>query len=185
MSKITAQSHWERIASDVPTDLAGHQVLDVRPTADPVSEALATRGAKDARAWDGTEVLTADVGGFDLVVCREALNRTPYPANFLSRLWAGTVEGGKLVIQCRVMTATDLSMYARFIDARSGDGEFEWLPGRLAFRWSVETSGFDIDHWIDSPALEVGPGEGDAYLVATRVARTPALDFSIPESRDA
>jgi hypothetical protein len=184
MSDATAQTHWELIAGDVPDDLSGRKILDVRPEADPVSEEIESRKATDIRVWDGAEDLPADAGGFDLVICREALNRTAYPANFLSRLWAATPEGATLVIQCRVMTPVDLSMYARFVEAATGDGEFEWLPGRLAFRWLVETSGFDIDHWIDSPALAVAPGEGDAYLVATRVARAPALDVSIPESPD-
>jgi hypothetical protein len=185
MSEATATSHWSRIVADIPADPAARKVLDVRPVSDAVSAEIGSRGATDIRVWDGVEELPEDAAGFDLVVCREALNRTAYPANFLSRIWAASAVSATLVIHCRVMTAPDLSMYARFVDARSGDGEFEWLPGRLAFRWLVETSGFDIDHWIDSPALEAGPGEGDAYLVASRVARTPALDFSIPESRDA
>lgn len=184
MSDATARSHWELIAGAVPGDISGRKILDIRPEADPVSAELEARKATDIRVWDGAEDLSADADSFDLVVCREALNRTAYPANFLSRLWAATAEGATLVIQCRVMTPVDLSVYARFVEAATGDGEFEWLPGRLAFRWLVETSGFDIDHWIDSPALAVGPGQGDAYLVATRVARAPALDVSIPESPD-
>jgi hypothetical protein len=184
MSDAAAQSHFERLAGDLPADLARRKVLDIRPAADRVSEELAAREAEDVRAWDGAEELPADAGGFDLVVCREALNRTAYPANFLSRVWAAAADGATLLIQCRVMTATDLSMYANFVDARLAKGEFEWMPGRLAFRWLVETSGFDIDRWIDSPALEAGPGQGDAYLLAIRVARPPALDFSIPQSAD-
>jgi hypothetical protein len=184
MSDATAQAHWEWIAGDVPGDLSARKVLDIRPEADPVSVEIESRNATDVRVWDGAEVLPADAGGFDLILCREALNRSAHPANFLSRLWAATAEAATLVIQCRVMTPVDLSMYARFVEAATGAGEFEWLPGRLAFRWSVETSGFDIDHWIDSPALAAGPGEGDAYLVATRAARPPALDVSIPESPD-
>ena len=184
MSGATAQSHWELIAGEVPGDLSGCKVLDVRPEADPVSAEIESRKATSVWVWDGAEDLPADAGGFDLVLCREALNRTAHPANFLSRLWAATAEGATLVIQCRAMTPVDLSMYARFVEAATGSGQFEWLPGRLAFRWLVETSGFDIDRWIDSPALAAGPGEGDAYLVATRVARPPALDVSIPESPD-
>jgi len=184
MSDLMAGSHLEQLAAALPENLAGRKVLDVRPAADPVSEELGSRGAGDLRAWDGVDELPADAAGFDLVVCREALNRTAYPANFLSRIWAATNEGATLAIQCRVMTPIGLSMFARFVEARIGDGPFEWVPGRLAFRWSVETSGFDIDRWLDSPALEACPGEGDVYLLATRVARTPALDFSIPESAD-
>lgn len=184
MSRVTAKSHWEHIASALPTDLADRKVLDVRPAADSISEQIGSLGAKEVQVWDGTGELPTDAGPFDLVLCRETLNGTAYPANFLSRLWAATTVGATLVIQSRVMTAVDLSMYARFVDARTGDGEFEWLPGRLAFRWSVETSGFDIDRWIDSPGLIVDPGEGDAYLVATRVARAPAVVTSTPESMD-
>lgn len=184
MNDATAGAHHERFAAALPAELTGRKVLDIRPDADPISAELGSRGAEEVRVWDGAEELPGDAAGFDLVVCREALNRTAYPANFLSRIWAASAEGAELLIQCRVMTPSDLSMYARFVEVRTGDGRFEWLPGRLAFRWSVETSGFDIDNWIDSPALEASPGEGDAYLVATRAARTPALDFSIPESAD-
>lgn len=183
MSDATAHSHGEQFVANLPAELSGRRVLDIRPEPDLVSEEIGSRSAAEVRTWTGVEEPPAGAG-VDLVLCREALNRTAYPANFLSRIWAASVDGADLLIQCRVMTSTDLSMYARFVERRTGDGEFEWLPGRLAFRWLVETSGFDVDRWIDSPALKPGAGDGDAYLVATRAARTPALDFSIPESAD-
>ena len=52
------------------------------------------------------------------------------------------------------------------------------MPGRLALRWSVETSGFDVERWLESGG-EAEPTV-DAYLVAKRTERYPALVLATP-----
>jgi hypothetical protein len=174
--------HWKVLEQEVPEDLVGKKVLDLRRDGgDAASTEIGSRGAASLRSWDGAQALGDAEGTFDLVVCREALNGTAHPANLLSDIWHATAEGGALLLECRVMTAVELSMYARFVEAASGIGDTEWLPGRLALRWSVETSGFGFVRWLDPEALEPVLGEAHAYLLATRVARPPALDISIPE----
>ncbi|HEY1854809.1 MAG TPA: methyltransferase domain-containing protein [Solirubrobacterales bacterium] len=174
--------HWKLIGPVVPENLEDRRVLDVGPGGeDPCSRAIRSRSAVTVASWNPSDERPAEEGVFDLVVCRDSLNATAHPANLLSDIWHLTAVDGTLLLECRVMTAVDLSIYARFVEAAVGVGEAEWLPGRLALRWSVETSGFDVDRWIDSPGLEAGSGEASAYLAATRVARPPALDISIPE----
>jgi hypothetical protein len=175
-------SYWVLLGAELPTDLAERRVLDVAPAGDPdrVSAELASRGAAELVRWDPAAELAAGPGHFDLAICRGLMQRTPHPANLLSRLWAAIAEGGTLLLESRVMTEVERSRYAMFNAAGAGLGDSEWLPGRLALRWSVETSGFDFDRWLASPGLAPGPGEASVCLAATRTARPPSLDIAIP-----
>ena len=181
-------SHWAILGPEVPEDLADRRVLDIGDPSlgiDDASEALLERGAREVVRWEPPADLERDSGeGFDLVYCRDTLQRDPRPMNFLSRLWHLTAEGAALLIESKVIPTSEQSRYARFVaGAAAGDSSPEWLPGRLALRWSVETSGFDVDRWLPSAATE--PKDSDAisaYLQATRVARQPAIDLAIPDS---
>jgi hypothetical protein len=84
-----------------------------------------------------------------------------------------------LFLHARVLTDPQESTYARFGAARVDKGDTEWLPGRLALRWTIETGGFDLDRWIEAGGTEPG-GEADAYLRAVRTPRTPALVLATP-----
>ncbi len=170
---------WKLLGSAVPDDLAGKRVLDVAPPgdADQVSSELDGRGAELlVRADPDAEWKKA---GYDLVVCRDVLQRDPHPARLLTRLWEVMTEGGTLFLHSPVMTEAEKSRFARFVAASAGTGSTEWLPGRLALRWSVETSGFDVERWL---ATEDAPESGvaRAALVAVRTTRLPSLMLATP-----
>lgn len=173
-----AAALWEMLGSAVPADLAGKRVLDVAPPGEPdrVSTELEGRGGALVRPELDAEWEKA---GYDLAVCREVIQRDPYPARLLMRLWGVMTEGGTLLLHSPVMTEPEKSQFARFVAADAGAGATEWLPGRLALRWSVETSGFDVDGWL---ATEDRPHEGvaAAALVATRTTRLPSLMLATP-----
>ena len=170
---------WEMLGPAIPADLAGKRVFDLAPPGDPDrvagelegrgAEAL-VRGALDAE-WEKA--------GYDLVVCRDVIQRDPHPANLLTRLWGVLTEGGTLLLHCPVMTEPEKSQYARFVAADAGTGSTEWLPGRLALRWSVETSGFDVGGWL-ATADRPQDGVAAAALVATRTTRLPSLMLATP-----
>jgi hypothetical protein len=170
---------WEVLGPAIPADLAGKRVLDVAPAgnADRVSTELASRGAD--------LLLRADLdaeweqAGYDLVVCRDVIQRDPHPARLLTRIWGVMAEGGTLLLHSPVMTEPENSHYARFVAAGAGSGSTEWLPGRLALRWSVETSGFDVGGWL---ATGDGGESGiaSAALVADRTTRLPSLMLATP-----
>jgi hypothetical protein len=173
-----AISHWQRFEADVPASLEGVRVLDIGPAAgsDEISAELAGRGA-DSHVVTGPGSPDSWGTGFELVVCREALQGDAHPANLLTAIWNASAEGAKLLLHSLVMTDAGLSAYARFVAASAGVGDTEWLPGRLALRWTIETSAFDVERWIDAGA---DGGRDDAYLVATRTQRIPSLILATP-----
>ncbi len=175
-------SSWGVLAAAVPEDLAGRRLLDVGPGGEPdsLSAELAGRGAEAILRWDPAEPLGAEATGFDLIVCREVLQASPHPANLLNRIWEAGSEGAVLLLHSRVLADVEKSMYAQFVAASAGLGDTEWLPGRLALRWSVETSGFDVDRWLAGGEGAAGALEASACLQATRTARTPALQLATP-----
>jgi hypothetical protein len=118
-------------------------------------------------------------GSFDLIVCVATIEADPHPANLLLALWELMPVGATLLLHSRVLTDPAQSAYARFVAAHAAGGESEWLPGRLALRWTVETNGFDVARWIDAGS-SAPRGEDDAFLVATRTARTPSLVLATP-----
>jgi hypothetical protein len=183
---LDSNSHWAILGPELPADLDGHRVLDVGAAASEdraeAAEAFRERGAQDVVAWEPPGDLGEPGEPFSLVYCRDALQQDRHPMNFLSRLWHLTSEGALLLLESQILPAPELSRFARFVaGAERGDSSPEWLPGRLALRWSVETSGFDVEGWIDSE-LEASAGHGrpSAYLRASRAARQPAIDLAIP-----
>lgn len=173
-------AHRELLGPAVPEDLAGRRLLDVGPGGEPdgLSDDLAGRGAAEVVRWDPAAALEAEPG-FDLVVCREVLQRDPHPANLLTAIWDATAADATLLLHSRVLAEVSKSMYAQFVAASAGLGDTEWLPGRLALRWTVETAGFDADRWISTGPTD-GAREADAYLHATRTARIPSLRLATP-----
>jgi hypothetical protein len=177
----TDKSPWARLGAELPTDGAARQILLVGPGRDKDDSGIG--GITDAVRWDPAGTGSRPAGPFDLVVCAGAIQADPHPANLILSLWETMAVGGTMLLHSRVLTDPEQSTYARFVAAHAGVGETEWLPGRLALRWTVETNGFDVDRWIDAGS-SAPRGEDDAYLVATRTGRTPALVLATPVAVD-
>jgi hypothetical protein len=171
-TRQTAASPWARLMAELPEDLGERRVLVVGGAGPGESE---LEKAAAVTRWDPSGAEPRPTGPFDLVVAIGALQADPHPANLLSALCDLTAPEAVLLLHSRVLTDPEQSMFARFVGAAGS----EWLPGRLALRWTVETNGFDIDRWID-PGPSEPRGEGDAYLRATRNGRIPALVLATP-----
>jgi Methyltransferase domain len=181
MSDLKAETNVtaELLASALPTKLTGKRVLLLSPAADEALSAelskrkpavLAERSPDDAWGADGP---------YDFIVCRDVIQADPHPAKLVLALWEALADAGALVLAAPVMTASVRSRYARFVAAAAGAGATEWLPGRLALRWSLETSGFDVERWLAS--AEDAPGEvGEGALLAVRTKRWPSLILATP-----
>lgn len=175
-------AHWAVLGSALPESIAGIRVLDVSGDSAPdrssmMLEELAPREL--IRRAPGE--LEADLEGeFDLVFCRNSLQCDPHPMNLLTRLWHLARSGSVLLLESKAITTPEQSRYARFVTAAEAGGSSSYLlPGRLALRWMVEVSGYDVDCWLDRHAVEVD-GPISVYLRATRADRTPALDLATP-----
>ncbi|MET0557135.1 MAG: hypothetical protein ABW065_00480 [Solirubrobacterales bacterium] len=113
---------------------------------------------------------------FDLVHCSADLETELHPLSVYAWLRTLVAPGGMLLAGSSVLAEAAHSQYAEYVSA--GDpAAARWLPGRLAFRWMVEVSGFDVRNWLDDPPPS-GDGQPRAYLLATAVERVPALDLS-------
>jgi hypothetical protein len=177
----TTASPWARLGAELPEDLGKRRVLVVGLAGE--SGELALEGAAEVVHWDPTGTAPRPDGLFDLFVSAGALQADPHPANLLTAFCNVAAPGATLLLHSRVLTDPEQSMYARFVGADAGVGGTEWLPGRLALRWSVETNGFDIVRWIDAGPADPR-GEADAFLLATRNERTPALILATPATVD-
>jgi SAM-dependent methyltransferase len=114
-------------------------------------------------------------GTFDLVHCHGVLYHEPDPMALLSRLWQLTTPGGTLLLGSMMLADPTMSEYARFVPlSYYGDSTWWWVPGRLALRWMIESSGFDLDAAFgEHPGP---PGEFrtiNGYVRAVRVGRAP------------
>jgi hypothetical protein len=177
----TPSSHWSLLEPAVPVALKGKRVLLCSPAvvADDLEQRLSDRGAAVVR-WDPVVANTVDATGCHLAICVELLQSDPHPSRILGRLWASLVLGGTLLVQSLVIDEPGKSQFARFVSRAAGTGDSEWLPGRLALRWSLETSGFDVVRWLDSGKATPPSREGSAYLEVARVERYPSLTLATP-----
>lgn len=173
-TRPTAASPWARLEAELPSDLGKRRVLVVGP-----GDGLEVEKAASVDRWDPAATATCPDGPFDLIVTAGAIQATAHPANLLTALCDVAAPGATLLLHSRTLSDPQQSTYARFVAAHAGIGDTEWLPGRLALRWTVETNGFDIERWIDAGSTDQR-GEGDAYLVATRNERIPALTLATP-----
>jgi len=106
---------------------------------------------------------------FDFALCRDPLRSCPYPMALLADLWRLLAPGGVLLLEAEVDPAREHSPYARFVPAATtGAG---WVPGRLALRWMIEASGFDVERWLGD--ADIG-ADSRAHLRALRSERAPA-----------
>jgi tRNA (mo5U34)-methyltransferase len=192
---------WVTLGDAVPPDLSGRRVLDVGCNAgyDPFMFRL--RGAdhvlgcepfefiEQARFLEsiyrtgaefapiGWQHLRPDrQGTFDIVHCHGVLYHELDPMGLLSRLAEMTAPGGTAFIGSMMLADPRLSECMRFVPASYySDGTWWWVPGRLALRWMIETSGFDVvSEFGEAPGP---PGEFrtvNGYFKATRTERAPA-----------
>jgi hypothetical protein len=180
----TGKAPWSVLGPEVPDDLAGKRVLEIQGGGESeATEALRGRGAAELVRWRFPEPLENPGEPFDLAYCAGALQGDPHPMNLLTRIWHLTRTGGTLLLESQVLTATEISRYGLFVNDPGGASR--WVPGRLALRWMVESSGFDVDRWIDEGARGAdAPEAASASLRATRTDRAPALDLANPHNQE-
>jgi tRNA (mo5U34)-methyltransferase len=192
---------WVLLGDELPQDLSGQRVLDVGSNAgyDPFMFRL--RGAGHVLALEPFEFIEQALfleeiyrsgvdfqrigwqqldpgqhGVFDIVHCHGVLYHEPDPLALLSRLWKLTAPGGTLLLGSMQLADAAMSDYTRFVPlSYYGDPTWWWVPGRLALRWMIESSGFDVQGVFgESPGP---PGEFETingYVRGIRTERVPA-----------
>lgn len=174
---------WRALDAQADLRLTGCRVLAVGPGAGDDAAAFARRGARYALAceprpgpgaaerrrsdeqpavelrdagWD--ELDPSRDGTFDLVHCNGLLHRVPEPLTLLRNLRRLISPGGSLLICSMMLAEPERSEFLRFVpDRYAGDPSWWFVPGRLAFRWLVETAGFEVE--LEFGELE-GPRDG-------------------------
>jgi SAM-dependent methyltransferase/predicted O-methyltransferase YrrM len=191
---------WEWMDEYV-TDLSGKRVLDVGSNAgyDPFMFKL--RGAGEVLACEpfefvhqarflesiyrtgvdfrqiGWQQLDPDIDGlFDFVHCHGVLYHEPNPIAMLMRLRSMLKDDGEMLFGSMLHAGVEQSEYIRFVpDAYAGDRTWWFVPGRLAMRWMLEVTGFEVQEL----GLTEGPrGEFrtlNGYFLARPTTMAPEL----------
>jgi SAM-dependent methyltransferase len=161
------------------SDLTGRRVLDVGSNAgyDPFMFKL--RGASEVLALEpfefihqarfleaiyqtgvdfrpiGWQQLDPELHGrFQFIHCHGVLYHEPNPLGLLQRLRSMLADDGELLFGSMLHSSSDQSEYIRFVpDAYAGDRTWWFVPGRLAMRWMLEASGFEVQELL----LSEGP----------------------------
>jgi len=165
----------ENLFERLPERIDGWRVLAVGGR-EGVAESFEDRGAAEVLVCAApSEGAAMDGRSFDLVHCAE-FESDLQPMTLYAWLWQVTAPGSLLLLEAAVLPDVESSQYARFVPAdESPTGRSRWVPGRLALRWMVENSGFDVQGRL--PGF---PGLTDpsfARLQAVRVERPPARDL--------
>lgn len=158
---------WAALDRQLESQIDGRRVLVVGADVHEDAAAFAARGASyvlgcaspppvdqtepsesgvvELRQLPWQELDPVGCGVFDLVHCDGLLHRVTEPLLLLHRLRSMTVPGGLLLIGSVMLTDPERSEYLRFIPDRfAGDPTWWFVPGRLVFRWLVETAGFEV-----------------------------------------
>jgi tRNA (mo5U34)-methyltransferase len=191
---------WESIGERVP-DLTGKRVLDVGSNAgyDPFMFKL--RGAREVLACEPFEFVhqarflesiyqtgvdfrqigwqqldPGEHGLFDYVHCHGVLYHEPNPLGMLLRLRSMLAADGEMLFGSMLHASVEQSEYIRFVpDAYAGDKTWWFVPGRLAMRWMLEVTGFEVEELT----LTEGPrGEFrtlNGYFLARPASIVPEL----------
>lgn len=117
-----------------------------------------------------------EAGAFDLAICGSELETTIHPLGTYAWLRRAIKPEGILVAGSKVLPDPAKSQYAHFYPAGKTGAASRWVPGRLAFRWMIEVSGFDVECWLGDQAESNECGK-IAHLQAAAADRTPALDI--------
>jgi SAM-dependent methyltransferase len=161
---------WREIDRTIGDQITGRRVLVVGHGVDYDAFAFASRGAEyvlaceaplairqaaereprnrstiDFRplAWD--ELDPERHGTFGIIHCNGLLHRVLDPIALLRTLRRVTEADGTLLVGSVMISDPERSEYLRFIPSRFlGDPSWGFLPGRLAFRWLLQTAGFDV-----------------------------------------
>lgn len=121
-----------------------------------------------ALAWQSLD--PAQHGTFEIVHCRGLVHRVPDPVTLLGTLRRMTSDGGTLLIGSMMLADPERSEYLRFVpDSHAGDPDCWFIPGRLALRWLIEATGFEVQD-------EFGEHEGprDRFAVISGYLRATA-----------
>jgi hypothetical protein len=116
-----------------------------------------------------------EAGSFDFAICGVDLETDAHPLAIYAWLRRVIKADGVLVAGSRVLADPTKSQYARFVPTRAEDAS-DWIPGRLAFRWMVEVSGFGVTGWLGEEGASTAAGDF-AFLQARAAERPPALDL--------
>ncbi len=161
---------WRELDHELKGQIAGRRVLVVGDEVRGDAAAFADRGASyvlacltatagdeveeqesagqprvDVQPISWHELDPARHGTYEIVHCNGLLHRVTEPLAMLGRLRSMTAREGTLLIGSMLMADPERSEYLRFIpDRYAGDPTWWFLPGRLAFRWLVQTAGFDV-----------------------------------------
>jgi tRNA (mo5U34)-methyltransferase len=196
-----SDERWIGLGVEVPADLRGMRVIDVGCNAgyDPFMFRLRSadyvlglephdfieqahflesiyRSGVDFQRLSWQELDPEAQGTFDLAHCNGLLYHARNPVGLIERLWRMLKPGGTLFLGSMMLADPTLSEYARFVPTSYyNDPSWWWVPGRLALRWILETSGFDVEgEFGEAPGP---PGEFqtvNGYLRAARTERPPA-----------
>ncbi len=148
----------------------------VAPTRGAVGDGEPVAGADEARVElqaEGWAALDPERDGtFEIVHCHGLLHRVLEPVSLLMALRRMAAGRGTLLIDSMMLADPERSELLRFVpDRHAGDPSCWFIPGRLAFRWLVETAGFEVE-------AELGETEGprDGFPVVTGYLRARAAD---------
>lgn len=157
----------------------GWRVLVLGENGEAAADAFRDLGAAEVAVHTEPSEQLRDGRSFDLVHCA-LVTHDLQPLSLYALLWQLTAPGSLLLLEAAVFEDVDSSGYARFVPAgESPTGRSRWLPGRLALRWMVECSGFDVQGWLAELPAERGvePEAALAQLQAVRADRPPAHDL--------
>jgi len=174
----SSEKPTERALSFVrlPDRLDGWRVLALGGNAG--EDYLTDIGASDFVSLERpSEEDAPEAGAFDLAICDCELECDAHPLAIYAWLRRALKPKGVLIAGSTVLPDPTRSRHARFLHAPDAGEASRWVPGRLAFRWMVEVSGFDVDGWLGERA-ELGKRTGLAHLQAKATDRTPALDLA-------
>ncbi len=104
------------------------------------------RSGIDLRQIGWQQLESQELGRFDLIHCNGVLYHEPNPLGMLLRLRSMLAEDGEMLFGSMLHGSAEQSEYIRFVpDAYAGDKTWWFVPGRLAMRWMLEVTGFEVE----------------------------------------